>query len=286
MWGGSSDERFFAQAEKFVLEEMSYGRPVYAQFVTMSSHSPYKSVPPERLPVQLPEGLRESQAGSWVGALSYADMAVGQFLDWLRENGLYDDSIVIVYGDHKALQELEPEGADALIIEQLLGREYSIVDRQRVPLLIHLPGQKVGGTIDTTVGQVDIAPTVADLLGIDLTEIPHLGRSVFVESQPFVMMRSHFPGGTVLNDRVAYLPGLVAEEGAALSLDDGTTVAPTAVERADMKRGAALSALSEQWAESLPDRTGADGAVEGFIPSSALQPQKPPAKQATDTASR
>jgi len=284
MWKGASDERFFAQSEKLLLEEMSYGRPVYAQFVTMSSHQPYNAVPQNRRPVQLPVALRDCEAGRWVGALSYADMATGQFLDWLREKGYYDDSIVIVYGDHKALGNLDLQGADKTIVEQLLGREYSMVDRQHVPLLIHLPGQKVGGTIDTTVGQIDIAPTVADLLGLDLSEVPHLGRSVFTDAEPFVMMRSYFPGGTVLNDRVAYLPGLSVEDGAAVSLEDGTPVAPTAAERSDMKRGAALSVLSEQWVVSLPDRTGADGSVQGVIPASVPRPSGPSGAQTTGTA--
>jgi hypothetical protein len=210
---------------------------------------------------------------------------VGQFLDWLREEGLYDDSVVIVYGDHKALQDLDLQGADAAIVEQLLGRQYSIVDRQRVPLLIHLPGQKNGGVIDTTVGQVDIAPTVADLLGVDFTEVPHLGRSVFVDSKPFVMMRSYFPGGTVINDRVAYLPGLSAEDGAAMSIDDGTSVAPTAAERTDMKRGVGLTALCETWVDSLPERNDADGTVEGYIPVSALNKAKAAEKQRAEAAS-
>ncbi len=287
MWRGSSDEAFFAKAQELLAEEMSYGKPIYAQLVTLSSHGPYKAVPEDRRPVQLSDELRDSLAGRWVGSLSYADKAVGQFLDWLRDEGLYEDSIVIVYGDHKALQNLELEPPDAAIVTELLGREYSIVDRQHIPLLIHLPGQKAGGVIDSTVGQIDIAPTVADLLGVSLAEVPHLGRSVFAFSEPFVMMRSYFPGGTVLNDRVAYLPGLVAEDGAAVSLDDATPVVPTQVDRADMKRGAALSALAEQWVDSLPERTGADGTVEGYIPVSALRPpdKKPLVDGSDDEAS-
>jgi len=273
MYRGSSDEVFFEKAEQFISEEKAYDRPVYTQLVTLSSHAPFKYVPQNRMPVQLPDGWRDTAAGRWVGSLSYTDMAVGQFLDWLRETGLYDDSIVILYGDHKALETLELEGADLAIVEELIGREYTLVDRQRIPLIVHLPGQKSGGTIDSTVGQIDIAPTVADLLGVDMTEVPHLGRSIFVNSDPLVIMRSYYPGGSFLNARVAYLPGLQVVDGAALELTDGTPVAPTAEERLDLERASALSQLSDEWIRSLPKRADAGSAADAYIPVPDQRPK-------------
>lgn len=273
MYRGSSDEAFFQKAERFIAEEKSYGRPIYAQLVTLSSHAPFKYVPPSRMPVQLPEGWRDTAAGRWIGSISYTDKAVGDFLAWLRETGLYDDSIVVVYGDHKALETLELEGADLAIVEELLGREYSVVDRQRVPLIIHLPGQKNGAVIESTVGQIDIAPTIADLLGVDMSEVPHLGRSIFVNSEPLVIMRSYYPGGSFLNGRVAYMPGLQEVDGAALGLMDGTPVAPTGQEHLDMERATQLTQLSDEWLRSLPKRADALSTDQAFIPVPDQRPK-------------
>jgi len=89
------------------------------------------------------------------------------------------------------------------------------------------------------------------------------------------MMRSYFPGGSILNGSVAFLPDLSPAEGTALSLDNGAPVAATSVERADLKRGETLSLLCDEWVRSLPKRTGADGQVDGQIPVKSQRPKKP-----------
>lgn len=267
MYRGASDEAFFAAAQRIILNDLGRQKPLYANLITMSSHAPYTHVPYDRRPIQVSESLRESKAANWVGAISYADMALGEFLGWLKETGLYDTSIVIVYGDHQAIKELDITGADKQIVETLLGHRYTEVDRQKVPLLIHLPGQTEGGAINSTVGITDIAPTVADLLGVDMSETPHLGRSVFATpADPLVITRGHFPAGSLINDRVAFMPELTFEDGTALRLADGGKVTPSATEKADFERALELSRLSEQWVRSLPIRPDAGDIKDAVIP--------------------
>jgi len=270
MYRGASDEEFFRVAKRVITEEQGRQKPLYVNLVTMSSHAPYTHVPYDRRPVQVPQELRGNVAADWVGAISYADMALGEFLDWLRETGLYDESIIIVYGDHQAIKELEITGVDKRIVENLLGRRYTIVDRQKVPLLIHLPGQTEGGVINTAVGIADIAPTVADLVGVDMSETPHLGRSVFATPvDPLVITRGHFPAGSVINDRVAFMPQLGFDDGEALRLDSGSQVKAKKAEKRDFERALALSQLSEQWIRSLPIRPDAGDPADAVIPKGA-----------------
>lgn len=270
MYRGASDERFFAEAQEIITEELGRQKPLYVNLVTMSSHAPFTHVPYGRRPLQVPEQLHGTLAADWIGSISYADMALGQFLDWMRETGLYDESIVIVYGDHQAIKELDLTGADKQIVEGLLGRTYSIVDRQKVPLVIHLPGQTDGGAVDSATGIVDIAPTVADLLGVDMSQTPHLGRSVFATpADSLVITRGHFPAGTVINEHVAFMPQLGFNDGTAMRLADGGEVKPGAVEQRDFERARELSQISEQWIRSLPVRPDAGDISDAVIPKGA-----------------
>lgn len=270
LYRGVSDEAFFSAAQDIITDELGRGKPLYINLVTMSSHAPFDHVPFERCPVQVPQELHGNRAADWVSAISYADMALGQFLDWLRETGLYDESIVVVYGDHQAIKELNLFGADKQIVEGLLGRQYTIVDRQKVSLIVHLPGQTAGGVVEHPVGLADVAPTVADLVGVDMSQTPHLGRSMFaLPADPLVITRGHFPAGAFVNGRVAFLPGLGFDDGSALVVENGAAAKPTNVEQRDYERISAMSELAEQWVYSLPKRPDAGRIEDAVIPRGA-----------------
>jgi arylsulfatase A-like enzyme len=88
--------------------------------------------------------------------IAYADHVVGDFLEWLDRTGRLDRSIVIVSADHGEsfehnwLLHTGPYLYNGLI---------------RIPLLIHLPGQKQGLRITQAAEQVDLLPTILDLVG-------------------------------------------------------------------------------------------------------------------------
>jgi arylsulfatase A-like enzyme len=88
--------------------------------------------------------------------IAYTDHAVGSFLDWLDHTGRLDRSIVIISADHGEAFEhgwLKHTGP------------YLYNDLIRIPLLVHLPGQKQGSRITQTAEQVDLLPTILDLVG-------------------------------------------------------------------------------------------------------------------------
>jgi len=273
IWRGSSDERFFDKATEALVGELDTGKPVYAQFVTLSSHAPFTQIPRNRRPLKIPAEYKGSYAADWLSAMSYTDMAVGQFLDYLKMTGLYDESIVILYGDHVAMKDVKLSGADKEIIRGILGKDYAETDLQWVPLMIHLPGQTDPEVVTSTAGHVDIMPTVADLLGVDLSDTPHIGRSLFVDSNPLVITRSYYPGGSFFNNDVLFMPQLSFEDGTALSINDGVKVKPTKTEQADYERARQLSALCAEWVESLPERSGARKRAMGYIPVPSQRPR-------------
>lgn len=93
----------------------------------------------------------------------YTDAYIGQVLDRLRETGLYEDSIVVVTADHGV--GLTPGGPRRLVTAE---DEEAFADVLYPPLLIKAPGLGAGVVSDADAETIDIVPTLADLLGIEL----------------------------------------------------------------------------------------------------------------------
>lgn len=91
----------------------------------------------------------------------YADRLVGVVLDRLQATGEYDDAVVVVASDHGAA--FEP-GESVRSVE-----DRNLDDIAYAPLFIKGPGQGDGAVDDRNVLTVDVAPTVAALLGTEAT---------------------------------------------------------------------------------------------------------------------
>jgi phosphoglycerol transferase MdoB-like AlkP superfamily enzyme len=205
--------------------------------------------------------------GNYISAESYSDYALGKFIKDLKTSKIWDKSIVMIYGDHTAMIENNLSGKDDKAAHMLLGRDYGPADRQRIPLIIHLPQQTQSRLVTSTVGQVDIMPTVADLLGLDLTSVPHMGRSVFVDSNPLVPLRAYLPGGTFVNNRVVFMPGMGFDDGEAVKIADDSSAKATDREKTDFQRVLELTKISDSWVRSLPKRKDAGKLEDAWIPA-------------------
>jgi len=110
--------------------------------------------------------------------LAYADRYVGLLLEYLETEGLMDDTIVVVFGDHG--EEFQEHG----------GSQHSRTlhaESVRVPLVIHVPGQ-ASRRVKARVSLIDVFPTLMDALGLRPEEPRPQGFSLFhyVErSDPF-----------------------------------------------------------------------------------------------------
>src|SRR5690606_4361081 len=82
----------------------------------------------------------------YLATVRYEDEALRLFFEQLKEEGLYDQSIIVIYGDHNGIIEKDFE-----VLSDFLGKEYNahtVVEMQQVPMIIHIPGQE-GKTIST-----------------------------------------------------------------------------------------------------------------------------------------
>jgi hypothetical protein len=112
--------------------------------------------------------------------LGYVDSLVGELLDQLSDAGIYDDALVMLASDHGI--SFRPGGPIRALEGQPL-EDGDVADLIRVPLLVKLPGQREPVVDDRNVETIDLLPTIADVLGIDLPwEVD--GRSVFAEPRP------------------------------------------------------------------------------------------------------
>jgi phosphoglycerol transferase MdoB-like AlkP superfamily enzyme len=265
MWH-ASDQVLFEMTMPVLKEERAAKKPFYSFVITESSHSPFRVIPPRRRPLRLSPAEEKTLGGRYIGSISYTDKAIGEFVASLKKSGLWDESIVIIYGDHSALLDAGPNRGDADITNKILGRTYSDVDRQRIPLIVHLPGQTKPRVEYKPVGQVDIMPTIADLVGLDLSKAPHLGRSVFVDAPALVSTRAFLPGGSFVDDRMLFMPGLAFEDGSAHDIETGRSLTPGDAERRDYDVVKRLTIISDAWVKSLPERPDAQGVKGALIP--------------------
>jgi phosphoglycerol transferase MdoB-like AlkP superfamily enzyme len=264
---GPSDEILASKAMIVAKAEEASGTPFYGQLITLSSHTPFEYIPQNRRPLKTPSEYRGSLTGNYISAESYTDMALGKLIDQLKATPIWDKSIIIIYGDHTAMLDNTLDGTDAKATRALLGRDYGPQDRQRIPLIIHLPGQDKPVVDQSVVGQVDIMPTVADLLGLDLTQVPHMGRSVFVKSNALVPFNSYLPGGSFVNDRLLFMPGLGFDDGKSVNIADGSGATPNKQDESDYERMLQLTKLSDRWVMGLPKRKDAASLGEAWIPN-------------------
>jgi Sulfatase. len=170
---GLMDKPFFEQSIDYLVQ---LPQPFYVKLITVSNHYPYKI--DEDLTTIGKHHTGDKSVDQYFQTARYADEAIEQFFNELKETGLYENSIIILYGDHYGISENHNDA-----METVLGTEVTPVvsaDLQRVPLIIHMPGLK-GQTIHTYGGQIDLLPTVLHLLGIDTKDYIQFGTDLLAE---------------------------------------------------------------------------------------------------------
>ena len=142
IWG-VADEDLYTMAMKRFDADTAQRKPFFAHVMTTSNHRPY-TFPPGRGP--WPQGKRDS-------AVAYTDWAVGDFLRRASKHAWFKDTMFVITADHCA----SSAGIAALP-----------AFRYRIPMWIYAPGGQVApARFERMTSQIDIAPTVLGLLGMD-----------------------------------------------------------------------------------------------------------------------
>ncbi|REK74947.1 LTA synthase family protein [Paenibacillus paeoniae] len=249
---GASDGEMYRVGLEKLTELHNQGKPFYAQFISTSSHHPFW-VKADFLNIKLPTELSGTQMGHYVTAINYTDKALGEFIEQLKEKGIWEDTILVAYGDHFGLQIKEN---DSDWIEEVLGVKYDDqASRFNIPLLIHVPGVE-GKTMEGVAGQVDMMPTVANLLGISLKEEDHtvFGKDLLNTKKNVIGMRYYMPTGSFFNDDIMFVPGKGFEDGTAIDLKTLEPVKDFSKYRADYDYVLELMKLSDEYMKLLPKR--------------------------------
>ncbi|MET0535591.1 MAG: LTA synthase family protein [Steroidobacter sp.] len=151
---GVSDEDLFTKAHARIQDLHQGGQPFFMLVFSSSNHSPF----------EFPDGsieLHEQPKATVHNAVKYADHALGGFLKVARSSAYWKDTLVMVVADHDT---------------RVYGDELVPVSK------FHIPGAILGADIEprriqSTVSQIDLAPTLLSLLGVD-SEHPFLGRDL------------------------------------------------------------------------------------------------------------
>ena len=254
---GASDEVLWDKTADVLLDLDAIGDPFYAYVITVTSHHPFQALPAAKHPIGLPAPYDGTHVEDYLSNIEYADRAFGEFLKEYESSGLADHCVLVVLGDHFGLRPPAAGTPGAAALEAAVGREYDLVDSMRVPLIIRLPGQTEGRVVTDTVGQVDIMPTLADVLGLDLSATPHFGTSAFVEHTTLMQGTGLVTPGAYITDGVAVIPGLDVAGGTAVNLATHARIDPTTVPADTLDRIRRLAALSDGYVRTLPkDESG------------------------------
>lgn len=190
---GISDKDFFKQAiEKLKTQK----QPFHAFLITLSSHFPYKN--DKRLYSSFDVGeYKDTLLGDYLEAVHYTDEALGEFVEELQNNGLLDDTVLAIYGDHHGIpKDNEKELAEFLEKESLTSMDWQLL--QKVPMIIKIPG--ADHRIESTVGgSVDFMPTILNVMGIEASSQPSLGRDLLNSEEGLVTLRN---GSFITKDMV------------------------------------------------------------------------------------
>lgn len=155
---GISDKSYLTQ---LATKAGDLKQPFYLFTVTLTNHGPFE-IDDAHTTIKIPSEIEGTLIGQYFKTVRYTDEAIKMFMDKLKEEGRFDDTVFVIYGDHA--------GPNKYYKEQLkdvnFDGNYWKLNEKKVPLIIYNPSIQ-GKTIETKGGLIDIMPTVSYLLGVN-----------------------------------------------------------------------------------------------------------------------
>lgn len=180
---GISDGSYFKQVAP-MLKEMK--QPFYAFTVTLTSHGPF-DLPKDYRELKLSPELDNNILGGYFQSVHYTDAQIGMFIDLLEKEGLLENTVVAIEGDHTGPHKYYNSN-----IESLSNPESWWLDNgnHTVPLVIYNPSVKTPVKDDVYGGQIDIMPTLLYLLGVnnDVYQNTALGRNLLNTNRSYAVL--------------------------------------------------------------------------------------------------
>jgi phosphoglycerol transferase MdoB-like AlkP superfamily enzyme len=223
---GLSDKSFFKQLTEILKDIKKNKSPFYGTVITLSNHSPFNDLEKygefdvtmnytyidENGKEQTGNApyLDDTKMGNYLKSAHYADEALGEFIEELRDAGILENTIIILYGDHEArlakkeferLYNYDPEtqsikDSDDPTYISMDNYNYDLL--KNTPLIMWSDTEKFQKKVSSTMGMYDVLPTIANMFGFEQKYA--LGNDIFSSNEKIVV----FPNGNVLTDKVYY----------------------------------------------------------------------------------
>ena len=176
------DASFFQQCRETIErgEVWKPGESVYMQFVTYSGHAPFK-LPDHLRTITFPASIPE-KAADYMTTAHYTDKAIGDFVAYLKTLPQYKETIVVIVGDHEGLASYRQELVGNPACRGLVS------DKQLTPFIVL--NSPVGMRYDKFMGQIDIYPTLLNLMQLDTYRWHGLGQSILDQRKQGVAVGS------------------------------------------------------------------------------------------------
>jgi phosphoglycerol transferase MdoB-like AlkP superfamily enzyme len=187
VWGVADDD-VYRRSMKENDEAYAQGKPFFDMIMTTSNHRPYT----------FPEGkidLPSKTSGRW-GGVKFTDFAIAEFLKESEKRPWFKNTIFVIVADHTAgssgKTELDP-------------------DKYHIPMWVYAPGIIKAGRVDELASQIDVAPTILGLMGIDY-ESRFYGKDLMKEDPARAFISNYQSLGYLTKDGLVVLkPGKQAQ---------------------------------------------------------------------------
>ena len=251
---GLSDKSFFRQSVQKIKKISKKYDKYYGLLIMLTNHTPfegledttdldltytYKTTDPEtgEETEVVNNYLKDTTLGKYFTTVHYADQAIGELVDNLDKEGLLDDTVLVIYGDHDAkikrseydyYYNYNPEtdskySSDDPRYDEFTKYEYEL--NRKVPFIIWTKDKdlqkKINKKVTTVTGMYDVLPTLGNMLGIDTPYA--LGHDVFSTDDHFVV----FPNGNWITDKMYY----DSQNDEAIMLDEDAVIGKDYIEK-------------------------------------------------------
>jgi len=227
---GLADKEFFRQSVEKISKINEEHEKWYGLLIMLTNHTPFSETDKYgEFAVDIKETITNeageeetisypymegTKLGNYFKSIHYADAALGEFITGLEENGLLDNTIIVLYGDHDArlprkdyerLYNYDKETDDTLDKEDPNFKEYDSYQYElgrKVPFIIwskDMEGTKYNFENTNVMGMYDASPTLGNMLGY--YNKYSLGHDIFNIKENNIVI---FPNGNWVNNKIYY----------------------------------------------------------------------------------
>ncbi|MDU3979662.1 MAG: polyglycerol-phosphate lipoteichoic acid synthase LtaS, partial [Staphylococcus epidermidis] len=176
-------------------------KPFYSHLITLTNHYPF-TLDEEDASIDKPN-TGDSTVDGYIQTAHYLDQALEEYITDLKKKGLYDNSVIMIYGDHYGISENHNNAMEKLLGEKITPAKFT--DLNRTGFWLKVPG-KSGGVNKEYAGQMDVMPTLLHLVGIDSKNYLMFGSDMFSKQHNNVVP---FRNGDFITEDYKYVNGKI-----------------------------------------------------------------------------